>query len=183
MYTCSIPVHMFSSIAFGRINSHPIASTTRSLSRSKNWGPSNRATVPTWQNLYFDPSSTAPLFVHWFCTSGSCTSVSLLVAVPPAAAKQFKNTHKRTTQHIASWFSPKKINKMSDDFVGDVDPPHKQFVAMLFTYLQHRTFDRFDPNGRTLAKQFFWFWVHEHVVVKIKRSTVQKQSVCNKNKL
>ena len=49
-------------------------------------------------------------------------------------------------------------------------------VAMLFTYLQHRTFDRFDPNGRTLAKQFFWFGVHEHVVVKIKRSTVQKQS-------
>ena len=80
-------------------------------------------------------------------------------------------------------FHPKKINKtrMSDDFVGDVDPPHKQ-CSTLFTYLQHRTFDRFDPNGRTLAKQFFWFWVHEHVVVKIKRSTVQKQSVCNKNK-
>ena len=70
---------------------------------------------------------------------------------------------------------------MSDDFVGDGTHLTNN-VATLFTYLQHRTFDRFDPNGRTLAKQFFWFWVHEHVVVKIKRSTVQKQSVCNKNK-
>ena len=36
---------------------------------------------------------------------------------------------------------------------------------MVSTYQQHNTFDRFDPYGRTLAEQFFRFWVHQHVVV------------------